>query len=311
MGKNNATIHDHFIRAILADKEIAREYFRNYLPSFVSNLLDLSTLTQLPDTYLSKNLRKTMSDIIYTCNTKNGEDSVRVSLLIEHKSYADKYTPIQIGSYIFSGLEKQLANKEKLSIIIPVLLYHGKENWQYATLSDLFENIAPYWKKFLPDFDYVYNDLSAIPDKDVEGLKNRFLAASVLSLKHTYSTDWLERNAYRILILSEEASKNLQQSLIVYLFGNSELDEDQIVKLMELFPSKLKHSVMTTLEIFEKKGLDKGLQYGLEKGLEKGKESFVKNLLLNTDFSVSKIAMLSEVTEEFVIKMQQSINLKE
>lgn len=68
---------------------------------------------------------------------------------------------------------------------------------------------------------------------------------------------------------------------------------------------------MTTLEIFEKKGLDKGLQYGLEKGLEKGKESFVKNLLLNTDFSVSKIAMLSEVTEEFVIKMQQSINLKE
>ena len=52
---------------------------------------------------------------------------------------------------------------------------------------------------------------------------------------------------------------------------------------MDLFPSKLKNSVMTTLEIFEKKGLDKGL--------EKGKESFVKNLLLNTDFSVSKIAM--------------------
>ena len=90
---------------------------------------------------------------------------------------------------------------------------------------------------------------------------------------------------------------------MVYLFGNSELDEDQIIKLMDLFPSKLKNSVMTTLEIFEKKGLDKGL--------EKGKESFVKNLLLNTDFSVSKIAMLSEVTEDFVIKMQQSINLKD
>ena len=136
MGKINTTLHDNFIRAILADKEIAREYFSNYLPSFVSNHLDLSTLTQMPDTYLSKNLRKTMSDIIYTCTTKNGEENVKVSLLIEHKSYADKYTPIQIGSYIFSGLEKQVANKEKLSIIIPVLLYHGKEKWQYATLSD-------------------------------------------------------------------------------------------------------------------------------------------------------------------------------
>jgi len=80
---------------------------------------------------------------------------------------------------------------------------------------------------------------------------------------------------------------------------------------------------MTTLEIFEKKGLEKGLQngfekglqngleIGLEEGLEKGKESFVKNLLLNTDFSIPKIAMLSEVTEDFVIKMQQSINLKD
>jgi len=248
MSKTNASIHDHFIRAILADKEIASEYLSNYLPSFVSGYPDLWTLTQMPDTYLFKNLRKTMSDIIYTCTTKNGEENVRVSLLIEHKSYADKYTPIQIGSYIFSGLEKQVANKEKLSIIIPVLLYHGKEKWQYATLSDLFENIEPYWKKFLPDFDYVYNDLSEIPDKDVQGLKNRFLAASMLSLKYTYSTEWLEKNAYRILILSEEASKNLQQSLIVYLFGNSELNE--IIKLMELFPSKLKNSVNDNIRNF-------------------------------------------------------------
>ena len=75
MGKIK-TPHDNFVRAILADKEIAIEYFKNYLPAFVSNQLDFSTLTQLSDTYLSKNLRKTMSDIIYSCGKKNGADSV-------------------------------------------------------------------------------------------------------------------------------------------------------------------------------------------------------------------------------------------
>ena len=44
MGKIK-TPHDNFVRAILADKEIAIEYFKNYLPAFVSNQLDFSTLT--------------------------------------------------------------------------------------------------------------------------------------------------------------------------------------------------------------------------------------------------------------------------
>ena len=64
MSKLHTTIHDHFIRAILSDKEIATDYFQNYLPHFVSEKLDLSSLTQIPDTYLSDELKKTMSDIV-------------------------------------------------------------------------------------------------------------------------------------------------------------------------------------------------------------------------------------------------------
>ena len=128
MGGLNSNVHDNFIRAILADKEIAVDYFRSCLPSLISEQLDFSTLTQIPDTYLSPKLRKTMSDIIYSCEKKNSSVRIKVCLLIEHKSYFDKYTSAQIGSYIFSGLEKQIHNKEKISVIIPILLYHGKDN---------------------------------------------------------------------------------------------------------------------------------------------------------------------------------------
>ena len=79
----------------MSDNSIAKDYFQSYSPSFVRDRLDFETLEQSPDTYISKELQKTMSDIVYTCFTKDTREAVKVSLLIEHKSYIDKNTPIQ------------------------------------------------------------------------------------------------------------------------------------------------------------------------------------------------------------------------
>ncbi len=98
--RDNLPSHDDFIRNILSNKEIAVDYFKNYLPDFVRERLDFSELIQLPDTYLSDDLKNTMSDIVYSCRLKGTEATVKVSLLIEHKSHPDKYTPVQIGGYI-------------------------------------------------------------------------------------------------------------------------------------------------------------------------------------------------------------------
>jgi len=304
MSKQHTTIHDNFIRSILADKVVAVSYFENYLPSFVSEKLDFSTLTQIPDTYLSDQLRKSMSDIVYTCQRKEGNGEIKVALLVEHKSYIDKYTPVQIGGYIFSGLQKQLDNKEKLSVIIPVLLYHGKGSWKYQTLSDLYENVDAEWNSFIPNFDYIYNNLGDIPDEDVEALNNKFLAASLLALKHTFQTDWLEINILRMLFLAEEAPKNLQKSFTVYLFERSMLSGDLIEKLLESLPSALKETIMSTADIF----VEKGKRIGIEEGIEKGKADVIKNLLLSADFTISKIAMLTSVSEDFVNKIKTEIS---
>src|SRR5690606_26285846 len=129
-----AAIHDKFLRAILADKEVAIDYFSACLPKNVSALLDLSTLTQLPDTYISKELQKTVSDIVYSCCGKDKRE-LKISLLLEHKSKLEKFTPVQLLSYIASGHLKQIAQERKVSPIIPVLLYHGKERWRYRTLA--------------------------------------------------------------------------------------------------------------------------------------------------------------------------------
>jgi predicted transposase/invertase (TIGR01784 family) len=203
----NLPSHDDFIRNILSNKEIAVDYFKNYLPDFVKEHLDFSELIQLPGTYLSEELKKTMSDIVYSCRLKKGKGSVKISLLIEHKSHPDKYTPVQIGGYIFSAFQKQIQNKEPLSLVIPVLLYHGKIKWQYRTLANLFEGIDKEWEQFLPGFEYIYNDLGRLSDSQIEALNNKFLAASFLALKHSQEKEWIELNAAELLILASEGPK--------------------------------------------------------------------------------------------------------
>lgn len=46
---------------------------------------------------------------------------------------------------------------------------------------------------------------------------------------------------------------------------------------------------------------------GERDGMEKAMETFVKNLLLNTDFTIAKIASLTNVTEAFVKKVKKTL----
>lgn len=312
-------IHDKFLKAILADKSLAMDYFRDCLPASVSSLLDFSTLTQLPGTYLSKELQETMSDIVYSCKSRGGE-LIKVSLLIEHKSHKYKNTPIQLGSYIFSGLQQQIDNKEKLSIIIPILLYHGKESWQYTTLADLFENLPKEWEGFIPNFDYVYNNLSTMEDEELNALSNQFLAASFLTLKHYMEGRWLDENAVRVFNLAADAPGNLLEQFAVYFLKYSESNRARIVEILESVPKPVKEKIMSTLDFFKELGLEEGRKEGIRKGLEEGRKEgreegreegaikaraeIVSRLIQVSTLTDEQIASAANVTSEFVANVR-------
>lgn len=59
--------HDSFFRAIFGNRQMAVDYFQSALPAHIIALLDFSTLRRVPDSYVSGELEKTMSDVIYTC----------------------------------------------------------------------------------------------------------------------------------------------------------------------------------------------------------------------------------------------------
>ena len=308
------SIHDSFIRRVLADKRIAADYFRNFLPAFVSEQLDFSTLEQLSDTYMSDELKKSMTDIVYSCRRKDRTDEVRVSLLIEHKSYVDVHAPVQIGSYIFSGWMKQISNGEKLSLIIPILLYHGPDKWEYRPLGALFKELEPEWKRHIPDFDYIYNNLGEVPDEQIAALRNRFLSASVFLLKYSFDAVWLREHLLELLMLLENISPKQVRVLFLYLMQQGNIEWTKIMETMEELPPTTKKKVVTFAEYFREMGIKKGREEGLEKGKEAGRQEALseKNRIatinmIRKGYSDADICEVLEVTAEYVSRIRAEI----
>lgn len=65
------------------NQQIALDYFRSCLPAQILDKLDFSTLRQLPNTYVSKKLQKSISDIVHSCQRAGGVGEVKIFLLIE------------------------------------------------------------------------------------------------------------------------------------------------------------------------------------------------------------------------------------
>ncbi|ODS81528.1 MAG: hypothetical protein ABS46_11250 [Cytophagaceae bacterium SCN 52-12] len=292
------SIHDKFIRAILADTEIAISYFKACLPENIADLLDWSTLTQLSDTYISKELREKISDIVYGCRRKDSTRKVKISILFEHKSKPEKFTPVQLLNYLSSGFQKQAAQDKEVSPIIPILLYHGKERWRYRTLATLFNAPDQELRPFIPEYDYIYHDLGEISDEDIQLLENKFLRASFLALKYSQLKAELVKWIPTILALSAEATENLQTSLFVYTFEVSELEEDQIIRLSEEVPANIKNTVMSTADVF------------IEKGKREKTEKGVRNMILR-NYSDKEICEVQEVTPDYVARIRKELADKE
>ncbi|MFI5123888.1 MAG: hypothetical protein ACHQDF_01110 [Chitinophagales bacterium] len=78
-----------------------------------------------------------------------------------------------------------------------------------------------------------------------------------------------------------------------------------LAQLRNLAPENLE--IMDSIANYISEEKDILYRRGEKKGMEKEKESLVKNLLLNTDFTIAKIASLTSVTEAFVKKVSKAL----
>src|SRR3972149_3509495 len=129
--------HDIFVKQFLSKRENARDFFLNYLPSQVRALVDMKSLEICKDSFDEKELREYFSDLLYRLTlsgeSQEGEQqSGYVYLLFEHKSTPQRWIAFHLLRYqvkIWEAFIKQHKEARGLPVIIPMVLYHGQDEW--------------------------------------------------------------------------------------------------------------------------------------------------------------------------------------
>lgn len=275
--------HDKFFKETFTRLETAQDFFANYLPAQVTAVLNLSSLQLQSGSFVDGDLQEQFADLLYQVTLQDG-DNAYLYLLLEHKSYPDPATPFQLLRYLVRIWERDSQKKVTLRPIIPVVVYHGREQWQVATdFAAQFagpEALRPYWPAFL----YELRDLSQLDDSEIRG-KAR-LQIGLLIMKYIFDPALNGRFAdilflFHDLEQADTALAYLGTVLYYVSKASTHLAPEEMVNIVRHTLADKGSDIMKTVaDYWIEQGIERGLERGLEQGLEQGRiENLQDNIL--------------------------------
>ena len=271
--------HDKFFKETFGKFEVAKDFLNNYLPQEIREIVNIDTLEPQKDSFVNEELQEGFSDMLFKSNINNYEGYIY--FLFEHKSYSSKDAAFQLLKYIIkiweAIIKKESANE--LPIIIPILIYHGKYNWNSKLR--LGEMIAGYGllsdqiKKYIPDYEYLLFNISRYSDEEIKGQAQLRIVLTIFRDIFTKDANEFHESMIRAIeYLSELDDKQTGieyfETMMRYIFNvRSDLTERDVEKLIAKIENNYPEGsevLMTLAERFVEKGMEKGIEKGMEKG---------------------------------------------
>ncbi|WP_254055597.1 Rpn family recombination-promoting nuclease/putative transposase [Leptospira mayottensis] len=297
--------HDRLIRETLQDKEDAISFFKNSLPENVIELLDLNELELTQSSFISESLKEEQTDLLFQIPLKSGKKT-NVYLLFEHKSYLDEAVFSQLLGYISAIYKSQFRTDKKYSVVIPFVFYHGERSWTLGnSFQDRFilsKNEEEVFRKYIPDFELEFFDLSKVDLSRLESITLRVILGVVQKIWEG-DTSFLAYlgEIFELLTSLKNESKRVEilQKLFLYIFNVREIEPTEITSVFShsRFNQEYEDLVMTTAEKLRKEGEIKGEIKGEFKGEFKNKIKTARKMFKEGS-SLEFVLKVTELTEQ-------------
>jgi len=243
--KNTTTdiyqVNDSFFHKIFDNPENARDFLERVLPAELKKQLDLENIKIEDTKYVSNQFKKGFSDIVVktALKTEKGKKKlVDIYFIIEHKTEGRVEIFIQVLKYMVFEWEKDYNNNKPPRVIIPVVFYHGADQWKVPmSFADQFD-VNDELKRFLLDYRYVLFDTNTWDFRDEsnkELKKNVFLFTSMVFMKAAYKNDteaiieifnfWRERGFVE--------NKDVVLFFLAYISHTHEISRDKLRKMLD------------------------------------------------------------------------------
>lgn len=267
------TPHDKFFKKSISRKETAQGFLEHYLPQDLLTKIDLTTLKIDKDSFTNNDLEEYFSDTVYKAKLAGKESYL--CFLFEHKSYPYFDITLQLLKYMLRIWKlKREQGVEKLPLIVPMLIYHGRNKWDIGLkLSDIIEEVPFEAKEYLPDFKYILFDLSNYSKEEIKGTGQMRVFVDVLSA--VFQDDFEEKlyDAIKVLKQLEKQNKALNyfQTVVKYIMEADVIDASlSDVKEIANRVSKQKgEEVMSIAEKLREEGMEEGIEKGQGLGMAK------------------------------------------
>ncbi len=312
--------HDIITKQVLSQKTYAVDFLKNALPKEITSELDFIKLQIEKGCFIDATDQERFTDILYSVPIKKQSDSesaksleskrLGVFCLIEHKSYKEKNIHSQLLMYL-AGIYKTSTMP-----VIPLVLYHGKKEWDIPTLfsSSLVipEHLRKSLQKYIPDFHYElldlrsdkteFTDFSVAVQAFLKSLQDIWFLSSRSRLEDLFK-DYYAR-------ISQENKKMLDVLLNYIITSTGGFTIDFIVKSAGQYISPKAGGDMRSIadELIAKgitegmtkgmtkgraegitEGITEGMTKGMTKGVAKGKAEVAQSLL-KEGFSIKVIS---------------------
>ena len=228
-----ASPHDKYFKNLFQEIERVTDFIQSALPH-VAQHLDLKTLTIDNTSYIDKKLFPSFSDMVYNCTYKN-KIQIKIALLFEHKSYIETVPQLQLLGYMLKIWETNIKQKNKLMPVIPILFYHGKEEWEKKPFESHFEGIDDFLRKYLPTFEYELINTNSFTDEQINNMFQALsLKMSMLVMKHIFDDPEKLMNELHNLfsgletLIESESGRVFFETTVIYLLNSTKMETEML-----------------------------------------------------------------------------------
>jgi hypothetical protein len=305
-------VKDKFARKMLANRDLAIEFFNAFLPA-INPGGDWSSLREEPGSFISDEFKGSYSDVLHSF--KQGEEQNLVYLLIEHKSQSERWTVLYLLGVMCriwdKWREKHGASEDHLPLIVPVILHQSSRPWSAPlSLSDYFpesRKLSP----CLPNFHATLVDLAKVNVDLIETWFLKTVVALMKAVREGSSTAWLlEHFTSYAGMLAARYGQGMLRFMLTYLAEESEgsIDISTISQIADkVADNKVRTEVMTWAESLRDEARMDGLELGESQGILMGSINSYREVL---GLNPLPREQLKQKSEEDLARMLADLKLR-
>ena len=217
------------------------------------------------------------SDVVW--NVPVSGENTKIVFLFEHKTDQKGNIFLQLLRYYIQIWDNNIKKGEKLTPIIPCIVYQSGGKWETRSFEDYFAHFDPEFRQFTPFFSYLLFETTEQSERMLREME-AYHSYLVFKAMRQVAIDQLNEQDLIVLLQEfdlppdSEAGKILMEMIFFYTFAHSEASPDEVMHKIDSI-SQSKSNFMSTLhQMFvksETKGKAEGISIGEARGKAEGK----------------------------------------